>query len=939
MSKLHHYFPIEESTYANKYKAELQKLHQFEELNFIPLDISKNEFLSIDILFSKIFDDSLYNTGASPQEIGNLLFYAPDSVIDFSKFDFSIQTKMNEICASLKQGLDIETDKEKFLDKIKIVLPLFLRCNFKQMMSTCFTNFSSYVLSAFHEHPFSKAIQIIMFSRMALISKDDLKFNLENSLTRIIPLIKEIEKDQEFSTLLFPIILPRVVKIISSIFPFIFDVMPNEEPTKFHNTVLLNQFFILIATIYPPALSVVNIQTINKFTSRFINGQVEIYPSYEFVREFTHLCIPSHASYNIVLLMNSFALFSYLGIENLSLFQKKIIYSVLIKLARGNRPASRAILRSLINISKYPIYSDAFQVFSNDLNECDSLATTLYAQMSAYNFSSDMTHFEMNHQFTMNFKKMSEELAHINGLQRIITLDTNGLETLFDVVRLTDGILVRDDITLLLFLNNNKYISFLEVYLTKLLENEVPFLDPKFSTPFIHLATQYAVIRAKLAKPSSNYLGMNVELLMRLYNAILLSAPRLSKKKQFFTILSSDAYLERRKFVETIRPFCPKFIKIAIYFINSRLKSLTEALVMLIADLLHFTQIDKNFFNEFRNELVSLFKSLLNTESVLVFNAISSILIDMCDSGTPYDAIQPILTPIISSFSKSVKHWQGDAQFVRTSTKIASVFQTLSATPKGKMALIYLKDPKKFVDTICICLKRDVSVKCELLTFTVCEMLLNLLSPSITVNRDFDFEFRCATEIYDSKSISKILTSLCALIDYEKVSLKINKSAIRTLRFACENPFIVLLLKDIPFKLYFTEMAKNDIINDDDFSALALELASTISKIDSEFADHFIGYSQNRDCLNLPQFLEQEHPGILYDNLNGNKIYKYPKNKLDDVQVRYRQQVGFYYHLKNNRSSSPIPPNITNQYIETIAHDFFNVCGRVKYDVSEKSND
>ena len=920
------FFPIEEKTFSDEY------IHKYEKFGIFSCGsppFSADNLINFNSYCEFVFQKKLDQDNHDPKEIITILFNAPEFLVSFKSVNLSDLTYLQSMLNSPSSDSD-------FNDNMLFFAPLFIRVSIEQIDSDIFINYSRFIFQNFPDNPYAIALKIKIHASLIITDKKNVRQNMENNLSKIVSnLIKLIQTKAyyDMNTSLFPQLLPQVTEIVAISYQFLFNEGNNDKASTINTLYSLCKFFLLVATTYPPAFSTIPWQSLSKHLSQVGYNKTSEYPDYEFASKYTHLCISSQISYNIQILLDSFALFSYQAIQNSTKFNKSLIYSVLIKLSHGHPAASRAISKSLITLSRYPFFNAAFKVITEDIQNNHELAVTLYAQITSFNFSKEVSTFENKYRLTEKIEK------HMNGFQRILSLNAHNLITIFDVIRLTDGLLLQDSAKFIIFLHANNYLEFLKNYLSEFMKKSISIKDMRYSQPFAHLAVQYVKIRTRMSSPDSEYLGLDIGLILQLYRAITLSGPYLLNRSQTFSIISADLYLERRNFVKALRPFCPKFLLLAFYYVKNQAISLLESLILLISDIFIFTKTDPKFLDPIKEVLKNEISYLIQTESIYVFLAITNIYQHICENSTKSLASN-FTEDLLKRFSDYTS--KNDKTFLRIGTKIILLLKLISFHPKVKIIILHCKESANFWNSLNKCLLVSNMGRIEHFHQIILEFLTSILSPDISINREFDFECICATETIDNDHLEKIITTICSILEKEKPdrtpdSLYI--TALKTLRFACQNPFIVKIMKSNQFKLNSSIKTFSQNDQTSDYWINYMDIALTVAKTDSTYAKELINWNEkHEDFLNSIPFLldedftnEIQHKTQELETIFSQPIenLNYPSIELKKIQQKYQEQVDYIDHLKTKYYSSPIPLCTTYDFFSEIPSQLFSIYGKI----------
>ncbi|KAK8860530.1 hypothetical protein M9Y10_012195 [Tritrichomonas musculus] len=971
----HIFFPFDNSSHVQKYKEDLLNHPEFKTNDFtpaFPFNIMHNPYFNIDEIISSILRSK---TSENSIDLGSLIMQAPDELIDFSTLDFSQLASLNRLGPQLKSELELGQEfglgdlvQIDYLTKIKNILPIFIRCSIEEISKKEYIKPVSLIMREFPDHPITTIFRILFYARMILISKNpqEIKFNLENALIQVNPLIQklcddqEIEFNKELITFIFPFLLPKITEIICSAVMYSFDLTIGVEPTKFNLLNLLGQYFVLIASNYPPSFEKTGWQTFSKYFSKFGSTQLiedKNYPDYSFIIKFPHLVEPAVIACCVTDLINSFNLLSYLGLS-LSNYKKMELYGVLISLIHENQSFGRSVSKSLINISRYQFYSSSFEEFKRDLSivEPKNLAAALYGLMAAFNFDEDFAQFEMTHKLSLLISDLISDChrdkLHLNGFQRLAEMNAEEIKTVFDYAHLSNALVARycrkndqkeiekkhiDLSELAIWLNENNFLNSLEKFLNDCIQKK-SFLDFKFAQPFIVAASRYIEIKAvTLSLTNKEYLGINVDFVLNLYHSILLAGPALMTKKQNFTTLSCDLYKARSIIARSIESQCPNFLFVASEFVKTRRMSLLEPFIIFISDYLLFSaSFNSELFVSIVNDSLPYFlKAAMLTESTIVSKAVVNILTKLCQKLS-LQVIDPLIVSIIEFFSSHVNKYEQSKDSAREATKVLFYLRELSSDPYGKICIVSNSKINLLCNLLNTCLARQMSQEVKYLTLTALELITNLLCPSITLNLNLDFILRCGSEIPPSYSTENIITAICALLNPEKADSlndKVLIGAIRALRYGCENPFIVRILNGVPqFKLNINDFEKKTkVFQKSEFYLTLLELTYVIAKVDSDYAFELIGLAEDATILSKPELKKEKIAGDIYNLSKKDAIKKYPEFLLSVIQKSYNSDKVKYSSEKIKSAKSPMPPNTSTSYMDELPKDFYENYFDVQY--------
>lgn len=962
----HIFFPIDYSYFVQQYKENFSIEFEKDEEEFTyPINIMSNPFFEIDSILSDILELELPNDAAKKN---SLIMQAPDEIIDFSTLDFSLLISLKKLSPQLKKEIELKEkfglekfSKSYFLTKFQMILPIFIRCSNDEVTKKEYIETISLILREFPDHPIATVLRILIYSRMILISKNpnEIKFNLENSLIKINLLIQTLcenerkGQDEELITNIFPFLLPKVTEIVYAASFFSFDNSNDTEPTKFHLYQLLGQFFVLIASNYPPSFCKTGFQTFSKYFSRIGSDETiesKNYPDYSFIIKFPHLVEPNVVSTCVTDLLNSFGLLSYLGL-NLN-GKKDQVYGVLIKLMHWNQSFCRSAARSLINLSRFPFFKNAINEFKQDLesSERDNLAATLYLLMSSYNYTEDFVRFELKSKISSiliektNIGANSSKRKHLDGFQKLIQSNTTNITSIFEAAQLVNGLSIQycnEDnqnlADLALILHGNQFLRCLETFLTEYIQKKT-FLDLKFAQPFIVLASRYIQIRSLIVSNTNiEYLGISIEMILNLYSAILLAGPLLTHKKQQFTTLSSDLYISRSIISNSISKNCPRFLFIASEFVNTKRMSLLDPFLLFLSDYFSFNSFDPNLYIDICDNLVEFTKIALLTESVIICNSLINMLVELCEKAS-YEILDSLISMIIKQLELQFKNYTKSKEEPRNSAKILYIIREISSKPKGKLCIIFNSSSLVLCDVLHSILQdREIASSNKELTIVDLQTVTNLMSPALTVSRDLDFILRCGSELLPNYWLENIITAICFILNIDMAN-SLNDdvliNAIIALRYSCENPFIVNILKEVStFRLNINELDKKaKVFKKREFYIPLLELTNAIAKVDSEYAFELIGLSSNQKTLCKPNIKDEKISGEIYNMFRkGVTVNKYPKMLLSAIQKHYNKTKDSYNDEKLKRYSNPLPPNSTTNYMGDLPKDFYEEYSETAY--------
>lgn len=960
----HLFFPIDNSFYIKQYKDTLNLEFGIEnDDETYPINIIDNKFFNIDTIITEIFSPNLTDNTSKKN---TLILQAPDELIDFSTLDLSKLTSLSKLSSQLKNEIELKKkfglddfSQINFFTKFKMILPLFIRCPIEEMSKKEFINPVSLIMHEFPDHLLTTILRLLIYARTILISKNplEIKFNLENALVKINSLIlnlceKEIQnKDDGLLINIFPFLLPKVTEIVCAASMFSFDASTGTEPTKYHLYNLLGQFFIIIASNYPPSFENTGWQTFSKYFSRIGDDELiesKTYPDYSFILKYPNLVEPNIVACCVTDLLNSFNLLSYLGL-NLPQNKKAQVYAVLIKLLHWNQSFGRSAARSLINLYRYPIFKNAMNEFKQDLEspELSNLVITLYELMIAYNFTEDIVRFELKNKLsstileqTQNGVSLSKKKL-LNGFQKLFVNDTTKISSIFEAAQIVNGIAIQyctDDnhnlADLALIMHENQFLHCLEEFLNNYIKDRT-FLDLKFAQPFIVLASRYVQIRSKIVSlTDTKYLGISIELILNLYSSILLSGPALNTKKQQFTTLSADLYVGRSIIAQSIQKNCPRFIVLASEYLKSKRMSLLEPYLFLLSDYFTFTSFDTELLKDLNDNLVDFFNISLTTESTILSKALIKIVTKLCEKS-PLELLNDLIASIIKQLQTQMDNYLSVKEAPRNSTKIIYIISQISSTPHGKIFINSNSEISNLFGRLNEILKdKTIATDNKYLTIFSLQLITNLICPAITLNKDLDFILRCGSELPPSHLLENCISGLCSLLNFDPddsdIEDEIYINAIRALRYGCENPFIVKIFNDNikhtqKFSLNINKLEKEtNVIKNPDFYITLLELANVIAKFHSNFAFKLIGLSNDDKILCKSYLREEKVAGELYNlKKKGTKVKNFPKILFGAIQKNYNKNKKEYNDEKLKIYSNPLPPDSTTAYMSDLPKEFY----------------
>lgn len=924
---IHEYFPPEIRKYEQDRAAELENFEAFGALKentsdyTVPVDVALSDAYPLDAMIAGFLKKEEYPSGDSFNKVLKSYLQAPDLIVSFENIDFLILKPSLDHIVEFVNSHNEKARKQTLIKIMKTLMPLFVRCTLAEAGSQSYSEFYTCVMGILDHHPIVYAMEIMIAGHVMTNSLSNV-----GTMTRLIrytvELMHKIYKDDDFRDLIIPYVSARICEMMFVSFQFMF---PLEGEVAYAGQRLYAlqtsiECVLKIALMYPPALRTVPLNSFIKWLMRWPNGYSECYPSFEYVCEAACQVEPSVAAANINALVNSFSLLSYLDRKSVPAHEEQMVLATLIKLGHENRYASRAIAQSLINMSKYSLFKPVFEKFKQLLKQSNQLAILLYTEISAYNFSKDFVVFEHTHKLASLPERVdSLQKPFLYQLQFLSKPDQGAMPGIFDVVRVLDGVLMLNPVELAVIVLQKSFLTFITEYLTKLMEKGVAILDIRLAFPFAHLATSYLELITTMRTPKDTAaVGINVEFILSLYRNILFCAPPIDYTKQAVSVISSDIFLERRRFARLVKGYCPRFLSVAFMKAEHRHVSLMMPAVMLLCDILNlepFTaDLVKDIMPFFRQNL----KFLLASSSSYVFNAVDSIICRLYQNVSP-GFLDRLLTEINNIFRDSFQASEEDANKANLCIRLLILMSHVTAIPVAKLALLTDEGIDAFLESIFLTFTLKTAMANEMMTIAASHCLLHLLSPSITPSTRFDKEMRAYTESIGPVMLNKAINVICDFLNMRKPPPeRAAKAVMRLLSFICELPTVIaILINKKHFTLTIDDLIAASLWESDDFVAWSLEFYLTLAKADAELAKRIMGFKSEKK---ITEYCDEELFEVyaeLIQTLESDIHFRESGFDFAAVQQRFNQRREKYNDRKSRYWKSVVPTGYSNSYLET----------------------
>jgi hypothetical protein len=662
------------------------------------------------------------------------------------------------------------------------------------------------------------------------------------------------------------------------------------------------EVFVKIGALYPPALADIPLKLNQRFFGQSLQGLPATFPSFEFLLEFPHLGDFGQAAANVTALVNSFALLTAIVNPLRTENERAAVIGSLVKLSHGTRYFARAAARSLINIAKFDLFHSAFECFRCLLKDGDRVALFLYLEMAAYNFSPAFNRFEKRYHLSADVATtMPKQQAEFKSISRLSTGDSKNVETIFDVIRMLDGIQMCEDGRIAMFVHEKALLPFLSRYLPSLARAGVPLLDARLAVPFAHLCTSCVqLLRGTVPDDDAGTVNPGVGFLLLVFKQIALSAPCQSLP---LTSVGADILLERRRIARAVVDYLPALFIFAVKRVEKGHFSEVDSLLFLAADVLSADRFTLDHVKDLILFMASSFESLITSESALLFNAHVTIWARFYECLHP-NGLKRFLPAVREAFAKAMEQRR---EFVMA--RILVLLGRLARIPEAKLGFLADEDLNATIDVICRCLKPEFAEDFEAIALSACEFLTHMSSISITCNQGFDRKLRAATESLPKRCMEQVTLAISKLLDVQRsIGFEpVWKAALRFLRFACASPYYTAEIFDFPeFSLTMRDVYAAGMLTHE-VARLLVGLATEVARVDPKYAQKLIGFD-DRDLFLIER--DEAYDRIVGEFLNVLDHEERRPNdtfRIETIQEGYALNAPRYISAKSNASSPALP--------------------------------
>ena len=898
---------------------ELNDVSSYPELLYIKyqpgLPHELTSIVNLNELIKNVLTRGFYPSGTDSYELAKTILYTSSSVISFETVDFDKLFELDEIIKTVNNIVGDQKKKSFLEKKLGILLPLFLRCKLSEVEKDRYLDIVILANENLQNTPIGLSFVLMMLSNLILKNIQN-RILILNSVEKIIEAIDKIHKNEEMSVKIFPYVLPRLAEILFLTLPECFyEATDKNFGIRYKLTVLIPKLLLQIACYYPLSFKNIPIVSLMNYLLRFSENNVILAPSYNFVMKYPDLSYHDSFASSIIALIDTFVLLYQLPIGNGSNTNMKrdILFSVLIKMCYNNVNYQTAAFRSLYNLSIYPMFKYIFEEFKKLIEDDNKNAISFYLIISNNNYSKLFNKFELKHKLSSKLNINPTFGIEIRSIEKLNQKDIDDLSTIKDLIRLTDGLLMKSDESIFEFVHKHQYKLKLTEYLVDFMKSFNPILDINTAIPFAKLSLDYLKLHFRMRPPmEKTALGFNVPLILCLYNNIILSSPQVVDKRCYLTPVMASLYIIRKKFAKIILQYSPHFFVIAFYYVRTDHLSLLDPLLFLLCDVL---SINPSFYvDEIGTQLMYFINSIICTNSIVIFQVLIKILFYLGSNSAR------LLTPLINDLIKSFKKNE-----VSRIKRIMLMFERISANPEIKICFINNERISDLIKSSLNTIKNFKPGNVFLLKRT-CNFLMNLLSPSLTTNMTMNLYLRSASETVPYECYNSIINSLLSFFSLRNDDIYSLNKVLLVLRFASENIFFAKEIVKNGKLFRIQDFIDNEIItNDCDFIPVYIEFVSLISNIDADFTMKFVGYDRDPEIF-------KKIDGKLLDDDYFNKLMKnFSKHKkaqllpeLSSVQELSRDKK---YHSKIfNKKNSPMMKNLSNVYLynNEFIHDEFS---------------
>ena len=374
-----HKFPkLQKEEYLDDLIKKIRKIPDFAAISLKnPIQVSNTTFDFNEKINNLFLEEYTAQKVTAKKEL-NFLFDLPDELISFQNISFADYNSLEEL-----PDIIASKNEDVILEILDVIMPLFLRCDFQIIVQSKTAKALINAINSLQAvKPYSLALKVrgLTYHLKKTISEDA---SYTFVLKELIKLIQQIY-DSEKAGKILPFVTCEMVPFLDSIFQKAFKKDFNVAE-KISLITYIPLIFLTLAACYPPALEKINWLEYTKYFQSLDQKQLSILPPYSFAFSFPKSCSPAIFSQNISALMVSCAFLQQVSCE----YDRKSCFQAIHAIASTNKIGQMAVLRSLLNISKFGNFKSSFLALKQIFKQPDSLVSQVLIDVYEDNFSEE----------------------------------------------------------------------------------------------------------------------------------------------------------------------------------------------------------------------------------------------------------------------------------------------------------------------------------------------------------------------------------------------------------------------------------------------------------------------------------------------------------------------------------------------------------------------